>query len=49
MAGGPDANSAAREYSQLLRVHEQLLSQFLRSPDELLAPSMDRLVKRGKG
>ncbi|MDE3004433.1 MAG: hypothetical protein OXU33_11830 [Gemmatimonadota bacterium] len=49
MAGGPDANSAAREYSQLLRVHEQLLSQFVRSRDELLAPSMDRLVKQIKG
>ena len=49
MAGGPDANSAAREYSQLLRVHEQLLSQIVRSRDELLAPSMDLLVKRIKG
>ena len=49
MAGGPDANSAARKYSQPLRVHEQLLSQFVRSRDELLAPSMDRLVKRIKG
>ena len=49
MADGPDVNSATREYTQLLRLHEQLLSQFARSRDELLAPSTDRLVKQIKG
>ena len=48
MAGGPDKNSSTREYTQLLRLHEQLLSQFVRSRDELLAPGTDRLVKRIK-
>ena len=48
MADGPDTNSSTREYTQLLRLHEQLLSQFVRSRDELLAPGTDRLVKRIK-
>ena len=48
MADGPDKNSSTREYSQLLRLHEQLLSQFVRSRDELLAPGTDRLVKQIK-
>lgn len=49
MADGTEKNSAMREYTQLLRLHEQLLSQFVRSRDELLAPSTDRLVKQIKG
>ena len=49
MADGPDKSSATREYTQLLRLHEQLLSQFVRSRDELLAPGTDRLVKQIKG
>ena len=45
MADGPDVNSATREYTQLLRLHEQLLGQFVRSRDELLAPGTDRIVQ----
>lgn len=48
MADGPDKNNSTREYTQLLRLHEQLLSQFVRSRDELLAPGTDRLVKQIK-
>jgi hypothetical protein len=40
---------AKREYTQLLRLHEQLLGQFLRARDELLAPSTDSLVHQIKG
>lgn len=36
---------AKREYTQLLRLHEQLLSQLTRARDELLAPGTDGLVK----
>lgn len=39
---------AKREYTQLLRLHEQLLGQFTRARDELLAPGTDSLVKRIK-
>ncbi|MGY8778172.1 MAG: hypothetical protein ACKVIN_08620 [Longimicrobiales bacterium] len=42
-------SNAKREYTELLRLHEQLLSQFSRSRDELLAPSTDGLLKRIKG
>lgn len=49
MAEGPKKSQAMREYTQLLRLHEQLLTQFVRSRDELLAPSTDRLVKQIKG
>ena len=38
-----------REYTQLLRLHEQLLGQFARARDELLAPNTDSLVKQIKG
>lgn len=40
---------AKREYTQLLRLHEQLLGQFTRARDELLAPGTDSLVKQIKG
>ena len=40
---------AKREYTQLLRLHEQLLSQLTRARDELLAPGTDGLVKLIKG
>lgn len=40
---------AKREYTQLLRLHEQLLAQFVRARDELLAPGTDGLVKSIKG
>jgi len=36
---------AKREYTQLLRLHEQLLIQFTRARDELLSPGTDGLVK----
>jgi hypothetical protein len=50
MADGPDAqHQANREYTQLLRLHEQLLGQFARARDELLAPGTDSLVKQIKG
>lgn len=49
MADGPDPErQAKREYTQLLRLHEQLLGQFTRARDELLAPGTDSLVKRIK-
>jgi len=40
---------AKREYTQLLRLHEQLLGQFTQARDELLAPGTDKLVKQIKG
>ena len=40
---------AKREYTQLLRLHEQLLGQFMRAREELLAPGTDSLVKEIKG
>ena len=50
MADGPETQrQAKREYSQLLRLHEQLLGQFTRARDELLAPGTDSLVKQIKG
>ncbi len=49
MAAGPDPqHQAFREYTQLLRLHEQLLGQFTRARDELLAPNTDSLVKQIK-
>ena len=39
---------AKREYTQLLRMHEQLLGQFARARDELTAPGTDALVKQIK-
>lgn len=48
MADGNEANSSSREFSQLLRLHEQLLSQFLRSRDELRAPGTVLAVKQIK-
>ena len=50
MPDGTDtARQAKREYTQLLRLHEQLLGQFTRARDELLAPGTDSLVRRIKG
>lgn len=43
------STSAKREYTQLLRLHEQLMGQFTRARDELLAPSTHSLVKQIKG
>ena len=40
---------AKREYTQLLRLHDQLLAQFMRAREELLAPGTDGLVKKIKG
>lgn len=40
---------AKREYTQLLRLLEQLLGQLTRARDELLAPGTDNLVKLIKG
>lgn len=49
MADGTQTQrQAKREYTQLLRLHEQLLEQFTRSRDELLAPSTASLVKHIK-
>jgi hypothetical protein len=39
---------AKREYAQLLRLHEQLLGQFMRVRDVLLAPGTTGLVKEIK-
>lgn len=39
---------AKREYAQLLRLHEQLLGQFLRAREALLAPGTTALVKEIK-
>ena len=50
MADGTDTQvQAKREYTQLLRLHEQLLGQFTRARDELRAPGTDSLVKQIKG
>lgn len=50
MAEGTETQlQAKREYTQLLRLHEQLLGQFTRARDELLAPGTDSLVKQIKG
>lgn len=50
MADGTERQlQAKREYTQLLRLHEQLLGQFTRARDELLAPNTDSLVKQIKG
>jgi hypothetical protein len=43
------AAQAKREYTQLLRLHEQLLAEFARARDELLSPSTESLVKQIKG
>jgi len=40
---------AKREYTQLLRLHEQLLGQFLRARDELSASGTQGLLKVIKG
>ena len=40
---------AKREYTQLLRLHEQLLGQFLRARDELAASGTSGLLKVIKG
>ena len=49
MSDGTDtAQQAKREYTQLLRLHEQLLAQFTRARDELQAPGTDSLVRRIK-
>lgn len=42
-------HKAKREYTQLLRLHEQLLAEFQRARDELLAPGTESLVKEIKG
>lgn len=50
MADGTETQlHAKREYTQLLRLHDQLLGQFTRSRDELLAPGTQSLVKQIKG
>lgn len=50
MADGTETQrQAKREYTQLLRLHEQLLGQFTRARDELLAPGTNTLVKQIKG
>ena len=43
------ATRAKREYTQLLRLHDQLLAVFTRARDELLAPGTESLVKDIKG
>jgi hypothetical protein len=40
---------AKREYTQLLRLHEQLLGQFTRARDILLSPGTDSLIKEIRG
>ena len=40
----PSSQQANREYSQLLRMQERLLGQFLRIRDELVAPLTERLM-----
>ncbi len=40
---------AKREYTQLLRLHEQLLGQLTRTRDDLLAPGTSSLIKEIKG
>jgi hypothetical protein len=49
MADGTETQrQAKREYTQLLHLHEQLLGQFTRARDELLAPGTGGLVKQIK-
>ncbi len=49
MTDGTDTRlHAKREYTQLLRLHEQLLGQLSRARDELLAPGTASLVKQIK-
>ena len=49
MADGTETQlQAKREYTQLLRLHEQLLGQLTRARDELLAPGTGSLVKQIK-
>ena len=45
----PSPAKAKREYTQLLRLHDQLLAEFMRARDELLAPGTETLVKEIKG
>ena len=40
----PSRDQASQEYSQLLRMQERLLSQFLRIRDELVAPLTESLL-----
>lgn len=50
MADGNDTQAQAkREYTQLLRLHEQLLGQFVRARDELAASGTVGLLKVIKG
>jgi hypothetical protein len=50
MADGGDTQAQAkREYTQLLRLHEQLLAPFLRARDELAASGTTGLLKVIKG
>jgi len=49
MADGTETRrQAKREYTQLLSLYEQLLGQFTRARDELLAPGTSGLVKKIK-
>lgn len=47
--GSETQAQAKREYTQLLRLHEQLLGQFLRARDELSASGTQGLLKVIKG
>lgn len=42
-------SQAKREYTQLLRLHEQLLNQFTRAREALVAPGTAELLKEIKG
>jgi hypothetical protein len=42
-------SQAKREYTQLLHLHEQLLSQFTRAREALVAPGTSELVREIKG
>jgi hypothetical protein len=46
--GSQAPRHAKREYTQLLRLHEQLLAEFARARDQLTAPGTDGLVKQIK-
>jgi len=46
--GSQAPRHAKREYTQLLRLHEQLLADFARARDQLTAPGTDGLVKQIK-
>ena len=48
MASSNSKNRARREYRQLLRLHERLLSDFQGAREELSAPGTDSLVKEIK-